>query len=68
MGEETPVDVLKMPLGAGADETDRVHLGLLRVALVRQLSGVGDSKVPELDEAAALFDPRGGGAGSGVLF
>ena len=58
MREESPVDVLKMALGAGADETDRVHLGFLRVALVGQLAGVGDGKVGELDDASALFASR----------
>jgi hypothetical protein len=67
MREESAVDVLKVPLGAGADETDRVHLGLLRVALVGQLSRIGDGKVPKLDDTAALFGPGGSGAGSGVL-
>ena len=67
MREESPVDVLKMALGAGADEADRVHVGLLCVALVGKLAGIGDGKVREVDDPPALLGPGRSGAGSAVV-
>jgi hypothetical protein len=55
MGEEPPIDVLKMALCTGTDEADWVNVRLFRLSLIGQFPRVGDAQVCELDDSTALF-------------